>query len=191
MNTEVQSVWKTLAEFDLNNIAHEWAFISIVCFLFAVMMTICWVLKYKESAEKSNEIDELRLTIEELNKIIDDKTARETEILENFGMKLSTLEKENDKYKDADEYSKIFIDKTVVPIIVKETVDMTEGAYAYFVDEEKKREFALHSSKKAVLKEIVDILASKEYIQWKNVYDTEKTIHTVTGKMLILVDRED
>lgn len=183
------SIWNALMEFDLNNITHEWAFVAIMCFIFAVAFAICWVLKYKEAAEKSEEIDALKGAIEELNKIIDDKTARETEILENFGAKLTTLEKENDKYKDADEYSKIFVDKIVLPITVKETVDMTDGTYTYFVDEDKKREFALHSSKKVVLKEIVDILADKEYIQWTNVYDAMNMRHTVTGKLLILADK--
>lgn len=185
------SLWNTVMEFDLNNTTHEWAFVAIMCFIFSVVFAICWVTKAKEADEKSDEIDTLKDTIEALNKIIDDKTARETEILENFGRKLSTLEKENGKYKDADEYSKIFIDKMVIPMTVKETVDMTEGTYAYFVDEEKKREFALHSSKKAILKEIVDILADKEYIQWKNVYDARELRHTVTGKLLILADKEN
>lgn len=179
--------------FDLNNITHEWMFIALMCFAASVIFAICWVGKYKESANLHDENDSLRMTIDELNKIIDNQRTRETEILENFGRnltKLNDLERENGRYKDADEYSKIFLDKAVQPIIVKETVDMTEGTYAYFVDEEKKREFALHSTKKAVLKELVDILADRNYIQWKNVYDAKKPSYTVTGNLLILTDKE-
>lgn len=186
-------IWDAVMEFDLNNITHEWAFVAIMCFILSVVFAICWVTKYKESAEKSDEINNLNMTIDELNKIIDGQRSRETEILENFGRnltKLNDLERENGRYKDADEYSKIFLDKAVLPVVVKETVNMTEGTYAYFVDEEKKREFALHSTKKAILKEIVDILANKDYVQWKNVYDARNLSYTVTGNILILTDKE-
>lgn len=185
------NIWTFLMEFDLNDTTNEWIFVSLLCFIMSLGFSIAWTIKVKEFAKLDDENEALENTISELNKIIDDKTARETEILENFGRKLSTLEKENGKYKDADEYSKIFIDKMVIPVTVKETVDMTEGTYAYFVDEEKKREFALHSSKKAIMKEIVDILADKEYIQWKNVYNAQDLHYMITGKLLVLVDKEN
>lgn len=187
----MSDVIKALMDFDLNDMTNQWMFTALLCFVLGIAVVIAYVSKYKEWANEKENNDILSNTIKELEAQLEAKRNRETEILENFGRKLSTLEKENGKYKDADEYSKIFVDKMVIPVTVKETVDMTEGTYAYFVDEEKKREFALHSSKKAVLKEIVDILADKEYIQWKNVYDERDLRYTITGKLLVLVDKEN
>lgn len=160
-------------------------------FITSIAALVLYFLKWQECEKSHDNEDVLEQTIKDLETKLMEKAERETEILENFGKKIDILSKENDKYKDADEYSKIFIDKTVVPIRVTEVVDMTEGAYAYFVDEDKKREFALHSSKREIIKELVDILIDGEYIWWENVYDDKAAKHTVTGKLMILADKKE
>lgn len=81
--------------------------------------------------------------------------------------------------------------KMLVPIKSQRIIRMDEGSYAYFVDEDKKREFALNSGKSDIINGLVDILSKKNYIKWENEYDANRERYTVTGKLFILADKTE
>lgn len=181
-----------LMEFDLNNMTHEWMFISFLCFAICVGLAIAWVSKFKE-AEKLRDDLELQLAnIEGLKKALEDKQRHEIDILKTIAVnteKITALEAENGRYKDARDMSVAFLDKYVVPVNSIVVANMNEGTYAYFVDEDKKREFALHSAKKQIIDNIVDLMVHDNYIWWENTYDEATQKYTVRGKLLILADK--
>ena len=169
-----------------------WSFVALLCFLLTVVFAIAWVTKYKE-VEKLKDALELQLAnLDGVKSKLEDKRKHEIDILNTLQVnteKIAALEKENDKYKDAEALRESLVDKYVVPINSRVYVNMNEGSYSYFVDEDKKREFALDSSKREIINGLVDILCKENYVKWENEYDRARARYTVRGKLLILADK--
>lgn len=186
-------IWQVIGAIDLNNITHEWMLIALLCFALSVGLAIAWVTKFKEAEKLKDELELQLANLEGVKAALDEKQKHEIDILNTVQAnteKIAALEIENGKYKDADSLRESLVDKYIVPVNGRSYVNMTEGAYAYFVDEDKKREFALESSKREIINGIVDILCKEDYIRWENVYDPLNERYTVKGKLLILADKK-
>lgn len=186
-------IWQVIGAIDLNNITHEWMLIALLCFALSVGLAIAWVAKFKEAEKLKDELELQLANLEGVKAALDEKQKHEIDILNTVQAnteKIAALEIENGKYKDADSLRESLVDKYIVPVNGRSYVNMTEGTYAYFVDEDKKREFALESSKREIINGIVDILCKEDYIRWENVYDPRNERYTVKGKLLILADKK-
>lgn len=183
---EVCSVLMTRLTWDLNDPTCEILCIAIFIFLLAVVTYVMYVLKCKELKKAMQENDELNLKVTTLEASLNDHKSRENEILEGFKNRVHFTNGD----LDGPTFSSLFSNMEIYPISITENLDMVDGSYSFFVDREKKCEFALQNGKRAVLKEIAEKLNDIGAIDFQSRYDMEREEYKVLGNCLVLVKKE-
>ena len=156
-------------EFSWNDPVVEMAFGAVLCFILCVILVITLLRKNKERFKLWDKNEKLKV---DLLKASDDYEALKKEL---NGI-LTALNGPCEQYK-------------AVPIDILYKTNITDGVYQYFVDKDKKAEFALEESKRMIAKELLDKILEDDLIEWHNEYDTLYEEYKTRGRLLVIAKK--